>query len=465
MKKVTNILALVIAIIGFFAVFNVYAQEGLTSDFQAEKEAKNEIMGVDPEEDNLVVNTTHQIQGTLTTLAATGLPQIFDGYEGLQSRNDISPIIRDGLIATVDRGMATLYTSTPTIDLYAHLAEEWVPGYDQSDTGVYAAPESGYEELMNAGIVDIWANMRNIAYVLFILVMLVAGFMIMFRHKLGGQTLVALGNTLPNIIIALILVTFSFAIAGLVIDLGGVIMLIVQDVLGLTEYVSTHSLWSLMGLFFQGTGRVLTVAGVGGAGLAATIIGVLGVLGVIGAGTGPAGWFILGGVGIIALAIILFIIGVVFVGSVMVLVTLIKAYVGILLNVILAPLQLAAGAMPGNQQMIKSWFNNLFRNVLTFPVVFFLINLPLAMADATNLNLGFPEKLVYVDSIADANGMDALAAVFIFALQIFVYFYAAKVPKFLEAIFPANTPKAIQEGLASAKGGLSKVPLVGGLFK
>jgi hypothetical protein len=61
--------------------------------------------------------------------------------------------------------------------------------------------------------------------------------------------------------------------------------------------------------------------------------------------------------------------------------------------------------------------------------------------------------------------MDSLAAVFIFALQIFVYFYAARVPKFLESIFPANTPKAIQEGLATAKGSLSKVPLIGGLFK
>jgi hypothetical protein len=464
MKKISNILALVIAFIGFFTVFNAYAQEGINSDFQAEKTTKNEIMGVDPEEDNLVTNTTHQIQGTLTTLTATGLPQIYEGFKNIQGRNDISPLIRDGLIATVDNGMATLYTSTPTINVYAHLSQEWIPGYDKSNTGVYAAAESGYEELMNAGIVDIWANMRNISYVLFILVMLAAGFMIMFRHKLGGQTLVTLGNSLPNVIISLILVTFSFAIAGIIIDLGGVVMLIIQDVLGLNEYVSTHSLWSLMGLFFQGTGRVLTVAGVGGAGLAATIIGVLGVLGVLGS-SGPAGWFVSGGVGIIALAVILLIIGIVFVGSVMVLITLIKAYVGILLNVILAPLQLAAGAIPGNQQMIKSWFNNLLRNVLTFPVVFFLINLPLAMADATNLNLGFPEKLVYVDSISDANGMDSLAAVFIFALQIFVYFYAARVPKFLESIFPANTPKAIQEGLATAKGSLSKVPLIGGLFK
>jgi hypothetical protein len=144
---------------------------------------------------------------------------------------------------------------------------------------------------------------------------------------------------------------------------------------------------------------------------------------------------------------------------------LVKAYIGILLNVILAPIQLALGSIPGNQEMIKTWFNGLLRNVMVFPVVFFLVNLPLAIADSVDLNLGFPEKLVYVDSISDANGMDGLAALFIFLIQIFIFFYAARVPKFLEAVFPPATPKAVQEGMAAAKGSLSKIPLVGGLFK
>jgi hypothetical protein len=102
---------------------------------------------------------------------------------------------------------------------------------------------------------------------------------------------------------------------------------------------------------------------------------------------------------------------------------------------------------------------------MVFPVVFFLVNLPLAIADSVDLNLGFPEKLVYVDSIADANGMDGLAALFIFLIQIFVFFYAARAPKFLETIFPPTTSKAVQEGMAAAQGSLAKIPLIGGLFK
>lgn len=466
MKKLSNIFALVVVILGFFAVFNSYAQEGLSVDFEGEKQVKNKLLGVTPEEDNLVTNNTSQFQGALTTATATLVPNIFEGYGDVDAMDNVSPMIKGGVISSIDRSMNTLYMSTPTINVFAHLAEEWIPAYDRTSSGIYAAQQSGYEELMDSGIADIWASMRNISYVFFILVMLAAGFMIMFRHKLGGQTLVTLGNALPNVIISLILVTFSFAIAGIIIDLGGVLMVIVQDVLGLSDYISTHSLWSLMSVFFHGTGKILGVVGVGGAALATTIIGILGILGIIGASaTNPVGWFILGGVGIITLAVILLIVGVVLVGSVMVLITLVKAYVGILLNVILAPLQLAVAAIPGNQEMIKTWFNNLMRNVMVFPVVFFLINLPLAIADKTNLNLGFPEKLVYVDSISDANGMDGLAALFVFILQIIIFFYAAQAPKYLEAIFPPSSPKAVQEGMAAAKGGLSKIPLVGGLFK
>ena len=467
MKKLSNIVATVVLIIGFFALFNVYAQEGISVDFEGEKQVKNTLLGVTPEEDNLVTNNTNQFQGALTTATATFIPEIFEGYGDVQGMENISPSLKGGVISNIDRSMATLYTSTPTINVYAHLAEEWIPGYDKSSSGIYAQ-ESGYEELMSSGIVDIWANMRNVSYVFFILIMLLAGFMIMFRHKLGGQTLVTLGNALPNVIVSLILVTFSFAIAGIIIDLGGVLMVIIQDILGLNDYVSTHSLWSLMGVFFHGTGRMLGVVSSGGTALAATIIGIKGVLAASAAGaaaTNPVGWFILGGIGIVSLLIIFLIVGIVFVGSVLVLITLVKAYIGILLNVILAPIQLALGSIPGNQQMIKTWFNSLLRNVMVFPVVFFLLNLPLAMADSVDLNLGFPEKLVYVDSISDTNGMDGLAALFIFLIQIFIFFYAAKVPKFLEAVFPPNTPKAIQEGMMAAKGGLSKIPLVGGLFK
>jgi hypothetical protein len=35
----------------------------------------------------------------------------------------------------------------------------------------------------------------------FVIVMIIAGFMIMVRNKIGGQTMVTLGNVLPNVLL------------------------------------------------------------------------------------------------------------------------------------------------------------------------------------------------------------------------------------------------------------------------
>ena len=67
-------------------------------------------------------------------------------------------------------------------------------------------------------ILKIWTVTRNIVYVFFIVIFVAIGFMIMFRSKLNPQTVVNIQLALPNIIISLILVTFSFAICGFIID-------------------------------------------------------------------------------------------------------------------------------------------------------------------------------------------------------------------------------------------------------
>ena len=77
-----------------------------------------------------------------------------------------------------------------------------------------------------------WTGIRNVAYSLMVLVIIVFAFMIMFRVKLSPQTVISVQSTLPKIIIALILATFSYAIAGFLIDLmyvfGGFLALMLQ---------------------------------------------------------------------------------------------------------------------------------------------------------------------------------------------------------------------------------------------
>jgi hypothetical protein len=111
-------------------------------------------------------------------------------------------------------------------------------------SGVYWA----YSGLQNAGFVpktyaaegigfaaikpfmSIWKVFRDISYMLLVLVLIAIGFMIMFRAKLNPQTVISVENSLPKIVVALLLITFSFPIAGFLIDLMYVMILLVISV-------------------------------------------------------------------------------------------------------------------------------------------------------------------------------------------------------------------------------------------
>ena len=93
---------------------------------------------------------------------------------------------------------------------------------DYKLTGKTIAKQRGAEYLMGLGIDKIWQKTRNIAYMAYVVVVIVIGFMIMFRNKIGGQTMVTVGNSIPQLVLGLFLVTFSFAIVGLFLDFGRV---------------------------------------------------------------------------------------------------------------------------------------------------------------------------------------------------------------------------------------------------
>ncbi len=77
----------------------------------------------------------------------------------------------------------------------------------------------------------IWKVLRDVAYILLVLVLIAFGFMIMFRLKINPQTVITIENSLPRIVLALILITFSFAIAGFLIDLMYVVIAIIVSIL------------------------------------------------------------------------------------------------------------------------------------------------------------------------------------------------------------------------------------------
>jgi len=94
----------------------------------------------------------------------------------------------------------------------------------------YAAEGIGFASIR--GLMNIWKALRNVSYMILVLVIVAIGFMIMFRIKLNPQTVISIESSLPKIVMALILITFSFAIVGFMIDLMYVLIILIIAILG-----------------------------------------------------------------------------------------------------------------------------------------------------------------------------------------------------------------------------------------
>src|SRR3989344_5398845 len=77
----------------------------------------------------------------------------------------------------------------------------------------------------------LWEAFRNIVYLLFVIVFVVIGLAIMLRIKIDPRTVMTIQNQIPKIIIGIILVTFSFAIGGFLIDLMWVTIYLVFGII------------------------------------------------------------------------------------------------------------------------------------------------------------------------------------------------------------------------------------------
>lgn len=250
----------------------------------------------------------------------------------------------------------------------------------------------------------LWAAFRNIAYSILIIVMFVIGFMVIFRMKIDPKTVISIQAAIPKIIVALLLITFSYAIAGFLIDLMYVFMALAINIIAnalpkeefepyMTASTDLQTFfitggwgalwasvfnWNLVGSFFK-----QTFGGSGantGVGIIAEILGaVIGggwAVGGAAAGTavtaGALAWGI--GLGVIApIAIVLFIIALGLLFTVIrITFLLMNAYIQIIISVILSPLLLLQEAIPG-RSALGPWLQNLIANLVVFPATVLVI--------------------------------------------------------------------------------------------
>jgi len=386
-------------------------------------------------------NITQLVGKFLTGAGHVGLgfacPQCTQNRDDITRSTEISEGMKIGLVGMVDNQVTAMFNSQPNIDVVAHLADEWIPGHKEQQS-VYA---SGYQDLLESGIHVLWSFSRNLAYLGFVVVMIVVGFMIMFRNKVGGQTLVTVGNSIPKVVVGLVLVTFSFAIAGLILDFAGVLMAVFANLL--ETDIEVYNIWELL----KGTLGLGETTVFGGLGIASIVMLLV---------------VSLGPVGLIALLIAAVIIGIILFGAIKLWLALLKSYLALLVNVVVSPIVIMAGSIPGNSTAISNLFKSILRNALVFPVAFAIVNGVYFITDRQGIILSFPPSLLLRESSTTINQIGPLVTGLAKIIAIYV---AAQTPQFMKAIIPATASKAGADAAAAVKEGFSKVPLIGGAFK
>lgn len=239
----------------------------------------------------------------------------------------------------------------------------------------------------------IWRAVRDISYGLFVIAAVALAFMIMFRVKINPQTVISVQSAIPKVVIALILVTFSYAMAGFLIDLMYVVIGLISLSFGSLGGLVAGTPSQVFNFLTQGqVGQAsgananFGIITAGALYIVAFIIGFIllllyniGVAGVaIGVGVGATGAFLLGPLAsflpLIAILLLVLILIVIIWNFIKTMWSLLKAFANVILLTIFAPLQIAAGILIpslGFGSWVKGYVSNLAVFVVTGILLFF----------------------------------------------------------------------------------------------
>lgn len=305
--------------------------------------------------------------------------------------------VKDGSLVAVLGGItAKIMTTKPasSLDYLAYVSNN-LKNHHVINEAYAASPGYGFQSL--APILPLWRAFRNISYLLFALGFVLYGVMIMFRVKIDAKTAASIQLAIPKLIVTLLLITFSYAIVGFLIDISTVASAMVIPILKAGEILADVN-------------NVLPFVAGGG-----TILGALGswfVNGISAAIVAPFIFFnlIIGGllgtaVATVVTAIInigtLGIAGLLFGICIMLMVAyayiklifkLFQAFFSIIVSLIFSPIILLGNLIPGSNS-ISTWLMTIVGNLAVFPVASFFLVLSYALMCQPLLSI-IPTKLI-----------------------------------------------------------------------
>lgn len=273
-------------------------------------------------------------------------------------------------------------------------------------------------------VLEIWIAFRNLTYLLFVIVFIVVGLGIMFRLNIDARAVMTIQNQIPKIVIALVLITLSYAIAGFLIDMMYVAIYLIVHVFdsqglptltnidtnpvmaigplgGINDIASpaAKGVGGMIGSLFDGTlGNFL--GGLIGGIITSILVpsGPHGLGSLIGGLVGGMLGFLAGSklIGLIATVIAYLIIAFAILSTLFrVWFMLIKSYIFILLDVIFAPFWIVGGILPGAPGGFGPWIRSLIANLSAFPAVILLFMIGKTIQELTaNTSGNFVPPLV-----------------------------------------------------------------------
>ncbi len=308
----------------------------------------------------------------------TTLDELRDYIQNIRTSNNAQPTLADyaqlGIPGLLVGGISETLSHPPAsgIQSFAEMGSRL-----QIVPSAYAqAPGYGFDTLLI--VRKLWTATRNMAYLIAVIFLIAAGFAIMFRIKINPQTVVSLQTMIPKLIISLLLITFSYAIAGLVLDLIYVIIAIFLGFLS-TFGVIDAKLPDAIAFFTSSSyGNVVGYF-------------IWPWLAIFALGVFLPTWF-----SVVPNAILLLIglLGMIFLGWTLFKIwwMLVKTQITLIFLIILGPFQIMLDLIPG-QSGFTSWFRNIIANASVFAVVpiMFILNMLFWRPLAGLMNIKLPD--------------------------------------------------------------------------
>ncbi len=322
--------------------------------------------------DNALIDTLNTQVGLIGPIPQDVIEDLKNGeLDNFRQKIKTGAYRPGGMFGMTNQMIASLYQSPASgIEYIAQLKNNLLgkPAYAQG---------AGFRGL--APILSIWRAFRNIIYVAASLVFVVIGIMIMLRVKVSPQASVTIQNAIPQIISALVLVTFSYAIAGLLIDLSQFIQSIALAVLfqsqgtplnqNLFPDVLTNT--NFQGLSTRGMGLIsdLTFRAIPIHFLSLFPMLLFTIFLLIPGAQVMAPIMLLGPALLVLISVILLLFWMFkfYFGA-------LKCYVSVIFKVVTSPFEIALGSFPQSKVNFHTWVWDLIANLSVFPIsVLFLV--------------------------------------------------------------------------------------------